>query len=148
MLRLNKFLRLSSTERRLLVNSICLVTAVRLGLWLLPFQHLRRLLASWAKPVSPLNGVDPTFVGRVVWAVTVASRFVPRATCLTQALTTKVLLARRGHWAVLRVGVTRSERSEFLAHAWIEINGKTIIGGSDSFVKRYTSLPLLDDEII
>jgi hypothetical protein len=125
-----------------------LVAAVRLGLWLLPFQYFRRFLASSSKsPLQPIV-VDQVLVSRVAWAVTVSSRYIPRATCLTQALSTKILLNRRGQPTALRIGVTRSERGELLAHAWVEIEGQSVIGGSDSFVKRYTTLPLLGEEII
>jgi len=146
MRRLNKFFALPPADRRLLVNSIWLVGAVRLGLWLLPFPTLRRLLAKLSKGTS--NQVNPDLLGRVAWAVTVSSEYVPQATCLTQALATKILLGRRGQPAVLRIGVTREEGGEFIAHAWLESNGEVVIGGSGSLLKRYTAIPNAGKDII
>jgi hypothetical protein len=82
---------------------------------------------------------------QVVWAVTVGSRYVPAATCLTQALVTQVLLSRRGHPASMRIGVARSEAGEFQAHAWVECRGRVVIGGAQAPL-RFTPLPSLERE--
>jgi len=104
---------------------------------------LRHLVARAAQGGSELQEADDVFVDRIVLAVTVASRYVPKATCLTQALATQVLLARRGHSVHLRIGVARSETGEFQAHAWVECYGRVVIGGADAPV-RFTPLPPLD----
>jgi hypothetical protein len=57
----------------------------------------------------------------------------------------KVLLGRQGYQASLRIGVGRSETGAFEAHAWVERNGTVMIGGPKSLLKRYTSLPALDE---
>ena len=102
--RLHKFRCLPSPYRHLLVKSLLLLGLVRVGVWLLPFQTLRRLLAhvTHAHAASPEG--DQASMRQVVWAVTVASRYVPAATCLTQALATQVLLSRsrRSHPSDLR----------------------------------------------
>ena len=82
---------------------------------------------------------------QVVWAVTVASQYVPAATCLTQALAAQVLLSRLGHPASLRIGVSRDEAGEFQAHAWVECQGRVVIGGVQA-LSRFTPLPPLDGE--
>src|SRR5881628_1054147 len=108
MTRMWKFLNLSAVDRRLLVTAVLLLGAIRLGLWLLPFQTMRRLLTKMtrhatdatARLSSPKSdAIDATtrptrdYQERVVWAVVVASRHVPGTTCLTQALTAQMLLA-------------------------------------------------------
>ena len=57
---------------------------------------------------------------------------MPAATCLTQALVTKLWLARTGHHATVRIGVARSDGGELQAHAWVENSGTVVIGGSES----------------
>ncbi len=149
--RLHKFLYLSSADRRLVAQSVVLVWAMRLGLWLLPFRILRRLLARVTKSSSKLHKLqerDRASVDRVVWAVTIASRYVPAATCLTQSLATKVLLSRRGHQASVHIGVARSEAGQFQAHAWVENDGIVVIGGPESQLKRYTPLPASGEETV
>jgi Transglutaminase-like superfamily len=140
---LRKYLCLPPTDRRFLVKSAWLLGVVRLGLWLLPFQHLRRLLARMAGETTPLHGVDQTSIERVSWAVAVASHYIPGATCLTQALATQVLLGQQGHAATLRIGVARGERGQFQAHAWVEYQGRVMIGGREA-PSRFTPLPPLE----
>jgi hypothetical protein len=61
-------------------------------------------------------------------AVSAVARRIPGATCLTQALALDLLLRRRGVVARLVVGVSnRGER--FGAHAWLEYEGRVLIGG-------------------
>ena len=143
MQRMRKFLSLSATDRRLLVTSALLLGVVRLGLWLLPFRTLQRLLADMTRTPTALQIIDQSSIDRVSWAVTVASRHVPAATCLTQALATQVLLGRRGCPTTLRIGVARGERGEFQAHAWVEYQGRVVIGGSDA-PSRFTPLASLE----
>ena len=143
----SKFFRLPAADRRLLVKVMLLVWMVRVGLWMLPFRAVRRLLAKLArKPVAPQTR-DGTLVSRVVWAVTVACRYVPAATCLTQALVTKLLLERRNCDAILRIGVARSAEGQLEAHAWVESCGKVVIGGSELSLKYYTPLAASDGEL-
>jgi hypothetical protein len=58
-----------------------------------------------------------------------AARFVPRATCLTQAIAAHWLLRQGGFPAVLYLGVLRGPGAVFRAHAWVESDGRVLIGG-------------------
>lgn len=144
--RLHKFVRLPSTERSLLIKSGLLVGAIRLGLRLLPFQTVRRRIARLIMRPSGFQGKDHTSIDQVVWAVRVVSRYVPDATCLTQALATQVLLSCHGYHTDLRIGVARSATGQFQAHAWVEKDGVVVIGGPASYLQRYTPLPDFGDE--
>lgn len=75
---------------------------------------------------------------RIAWAVTAASRYVIKATCLIRALTLQVLLQKQGYDATLRIGVIRNEESLLQAHAWVESQGKILMGGSE--LGNYTTL--------
>jgi hypothetical protein len=143
MRRLGKFFQLSTTDQWLLVKSTLLLVVIRLGLWLLPFQTLRRLLSRLTAVSSGLEETALYSVDRVVWAVEVAGRYVPRVgSCLTQALTIQAMLARRGHPTVLRIGVVKDEGEKLQAHSWLESGCKVLIGGSG--LERCTPLPALD----
>jgi hypothetical protein len=63
------------------------------------------------------------------WAITHASRLVPGASCLTQALSLQVLLGQRGLGSRLCIGVRKSQAKGFEAHAWVESGGRILIGG-------------------
>jgi UPF0716 family protein affecting phage T7 exclusion len=143
--RIRKFLCLPAAQRHPLLQAVLLLGAIRLGLWLLPFRTLQRLLARLAQAPTASPEAGAAAISGVVWAVAGASRYVPGATCLTQALGARVLLARCGQQTQLRLGVTRSAAGQFQAHAWVEWQGRVVLGGADA-PRRYTPLPPLERE--
>jgi len=141
--RLGRFLSLSAPDRRLLVEAALFLGAIRIGLRLLPFPTLWRLLdrARWAAMVSP-SRLQPD---RIIWALNVASPYVLGVRpCLAQALAAQLLLVRRGLPARLSLGVAKGDRGQVRAHAWMETDGKIVTGGSLQEVARYTPLLALD----
>lgn len=123
---------LAPTDLRLLIQAGCLLTVVRLGLWFLPFPTLQRLLDAFGRTHAAQRGVPALPVEKIGWIVSAASRCIPRATCLTQALVAKTLLCRYGHTARMCIGVAMSHTNRLDAHAWVESNGQIIVGGSGS----------------
>lgn len=146
MKRLGKFLHLPKRDRKLLASTVLLLGAIKLGLLVLPFQTLRRLLARMTLVTSQLPKTHRADLSKVVWAVEVASRYMPGGVkCLARALATQALLAKRGYPAHLRIGVAKSEEGQLEAHAWVESQGKIVIG-SLADLARYTPLPPLKAE--
>ena len=130
MKRSRKFLRLSRGDRQLLLGTFFLLGLVRLGLWLLPFQTLRQIIAriSGANPVGEQKYCPPT-IDKIVWAVNLSSRYMPGgAKCLARALTTQVLMSRHGYSPQLRIGVAKGDGGQLEAHAWVESQGEVVIG--------------------
>lgn len=140
--RLTKLFQLSATERRLLLEAWALLCLVRLALWTMPFRSVRTLLSG---TVAARVRYDKSAgsVEQVVNMIRVASRFVPAATCLTAALVAHAMLRREGHEPMLRIGVGRDEDRAFHAHAWVECEGRIVVGNMKS-VDEYTPLPLLE----
>lgn len=93
-------------------------------------RALRRVAATLPKTGSP----TPAYRRRAAWAANaVGHRLLPNRPCLTQALVLQYLLLRRGDdRAELHIGVAKGESGELLAHAWIERNGRVLIGGTGS----------------
>ena len=81
----------------------------------------------------PPPAVTPAAVSppEIALAVTRASRLVPFATCLTQALAGGFLIRRAGSNAVIHFGVAKGEAG-FKAHAWLESDGDILIGGREA----------------
>ena len=129
-----RFARLSVRELVLFLHSFLLIFAVRVGLSVLPFRLVRRLAAS---PDDHESGQIHS-VERIVWAVMAARRYIPRSTCLTQALGAQRLLARSGHHCSLRIGVAKDDQLRFHAHAWVLCGTQVVIGGPD--VEHYVPL--------
>jgi Transglutaminase-like superfamily len=141
-----KFLLLEPPVRRLLLRTGLLLWVARLGLWLFPLPTLRRLLTSF-RPAEPIFPENPAKIEKVTWAVAVASRYIPEATCLTQALAGQILLAQQGEPAILQIGVAKNEKGELEAHAWVETRGRVVIGASRELF-RYTRLPSLKGKLL
>jgi hypothetical protein len=138
---LRAFLQLPAPERRWLIEVAALLWAIRVGLWLLPFGTLRRLLDGAGRPAASALRADRLPAERIGWALAAASCGVVRATCLTQALAAQLLLARRGQPAVLRIGVAKDATGKLEAHAWVECQGQIVVGGPAEHVARYQLLP-------
>lgn len=127
---LYRLLHLETSDRQLLVATFVLLVTIRLGLWLLPFPTWRRLLTQATQARANLQQVEPTSINKVVWAVSVASRYMPGGVkCLARALATQVLLNWYGHAAKLCLGVAKGEEGKLEAHAWVESQGKVVMGG-------------------
>ena len=108
-----------------MLRALYLVSAIRLGLFLLPFRVLQRFAQ---RPGRKSNIAYSS--GQCVWAVRAVSRYVPGATCLTQALAAQTFLTRSGHASRIEIGVRKDERRQFLAHAWVVSGDQIILGGA------------------
>jgi hypothetical protein len=144
MQRLRTLLGLNPRTRQLLLNAVVVLGLVRLGLWVLPFGRLQQLLARLSQKRRASQVGHHTDIGNCIWAVNVASRYMPAgATCLARALTTRVLLSRHGYASQLHIGVAKGEQGQLEAHAWVESQGKVVIG-SLSDLSRFTPLISFD----
>ena len=140
MKKIRKFLNLSFAEQGLLIKAWILLGGIRLGLEVLPFSTLRKLLSRLRPILGDFGKEFPE--EQLVWSVGTVSRYVPKATCLAQAITAQFLLQRAGHQACLHIGVVKAEEGGLKAHAWVETQGRVLIGGSD--LNRYTHLSALE----
>jgi hypothetical protein len=137
-----KFARLSRAEKWLAFQIVGLLWRVRIALWILPFQRVREMAARMGG-VRSLKNRPKLSPHNLTSLVTVAAVYVPGASCLTQALVAKALLERYGYEPVLKIGVGRAGGDKrFAAHAWIELEGKVIIG-QVTMLDQYTPLPTL-----
>jgi hypothetical protein len=143
---ISKFFQLPAADRVFLLEVMLVVWAVRLMLWLLPFRQVRQLLTTLSGAPGS-NAVQEIPVEHVAWAVDRASRYVPAASCLTQALAAKLMLGHLGHQAIVRIGVARSDAGDIQAHAWVESGGRVVIGGSGRSLRRYTRLAASHEEL-
>jgi hypothetical protein len=139
---IRKFLRLCPGEQRLLLETVFLLVTIRIGLSLFPFRTLHRFLTRISSvPDNPPNR-DQACTETIAWAVATACRLVPKATCLTQALTVQFLLRKHGQRTRIRIGVARNGEGKFEAHAWAENQAGIAIANSD--LGRYTLLPPIE----
>ncbi|MBM9594024.1 lasso peptide biosynthesis B2 protein [Rhodobacteraceae bacterium MCCB 386] len=118
----------------LLLEALAWVIFIRASLWLRPYQKLLKFCQTCS------IGHAGEHAERVPRAVRRAARWIPGASCLTQALAAQVLLARRGVRSVLHLGVNLTPSGGFGAHAWIEIDSIVVMGGDQRSLKRYSRI--------
>ena len=140
-----KFVSLPAFERRLLLRAAFLVSGIRLGLSAFSFRTVSRIVAQRSARNSKAHTFDDNLVKRITWSVGIAARYVPAATCLTQALSAMSLLSEFGQPAFLRIGVAKSSEGKLEAHAWVESGGEIVIGNL-SDLSRYRVLSPIDKE--
>lgn len=117
---------LGASDWRLLAEAARLLLVVRIGLAVFRFPTLHAWLRSRRHlPDQPIV--------RVAWAVRAVSRRVPGTTCLAEALMMESMLLSHGHAPALRIGVRAGDApvpsGAVDAHAWVECDGKVVIGG-------------------
>ncbi len=140
---LRTFAGLSSSERGLILRALLVVALIRVALWVMPFQRLRRLTTRDRLPINIRPGMP---ISSIVWAVKAASRRVPTASCLTQSLALQCLLARAGYESQICIGVAKNPEIKFQAHAWVECGGQELLSSSSEDM-RYVEMLTMGDKV-
>lgn len=135
--RIARFGRLIRRHHLLLLKTWFVLAVIRVTLTLRSYRPVVNHIAS----VSP-HGTRSIPLPLLAWAVERMARFVPHASCLTQALALRYLAAREGEPCSIRIGVKNREGAAFEAHAWVMAGGDVIIGGKKERVEEFT--PLID----
>ena len=132
-----KFVRLAPRDRAVLTRTVVALALSRLVTWVFPFPLGRRMM------VGKRRADRTTITGdEVRWAMHHAQRVIPRATCLPQAIAAEALLTRGGLPAHLQIGVKKTADGKLTAHAWVESNGRIVVGDLRD-LDAYTRLPTL-----
>jgi hypothetical protein len=118
-------LSLSRTDLRLLLEAACTLLKAWTMLRLRPFKSV---VATLDRVLSNPRAV-PADIAKVRWAVECVARNLPLAlTCLPQAFAASWMLARRGGKPQVHYGVAKTDSGGFEAHAWVEQDGKPVVG--------------------
>lgn len=129
-----KFLRLSNADRWLAIRAFLALVVTRMAFAIVRFAHksmpldaVRRVIAlserllPLPKPHAPAE--------HIAWAVKAVGESVPGfRNCLVRAIALQALLKTSLQDCELRIGVARTASGEFLAHAWIEKEGRVLVG--------------------
>lgn len=134
---LRKWRALPASSRELLWGATCRVALARAGLWVLPLPRVRALVGR-GRALARAAPED------VAWAVRVCSRYVPRATCLVQAVAVQALLRGSGLPCQLIIGVTLGDDQSLASHAWVECGERVVIGETPGTC--YQKLLVIDSE--
>lgn len=118
----------------MLLRAMVLTVLIRGALSVWSLKKVTQALKRIARGLPNAGTATLSYRKRAAWAANaVGHRFLPNRPCLTQALVLQYLLLRRGdESAELHIGVAKGQEGELLAHAWIERNGRVLIGGTAS----------------
>lgn len=129
MTRARRYLALAPAERRLFNEAYALVVAVRVASWTMPFARIRQLAERIGQRPRSDDAASSSSPERIAFMVRAAGNAFPGAhNCLVQALVAQIMLRRRGYPAELRIGVANPANGGFKAHAWLESEGRVVIG--------------------
>lgn len=126
-----------SERRRLLSEAAGAIACAWWRVRFRPFQtYAGRLGAPQPGSVDPVRPGDLDAARDVAWAIGVVNRlFAGRATCLIQGMAAKAMLNRRGIANTLVLGArldgdaTERRPEGMAAHAWLEVDDETLLGG-------------------
>jgi hypothetical protein len=137
MRRLKRFVQLTGAERRILLRVLFVVGVARAALSVVSTDTARKVAAKAATGAAGS-------LEQMVWAVRVVSRYLPGATCLTQALAAQALLTQSGFPSQVEIGVAKDEDDlrRLQAHAWVVCQGQVVLGGPPP--SHYNSIIVLD----
>lgn len=129
MKRLLRFFQLSYQDKRLYCVTWALLNAVRLGLWGMNFKALQSQLNHLSKKNQTPSLSSTDLFSKLVRVINVSCRYSPgQAKCLARALTFKVLITWYGYTGDLYIGVAKPNQGGLDAHAWVEYQGRVVIG--------------------
>lgn len=138
--RFAKFVALSNTDRRMVVQAFLALGAVDLGLRTRGFQALvEQAQTAGESATRAVLPNDLTRAHQYARWLDVASRFhIVSAHCLHRSLALHRWLLNEGLPSDLRIGV-RKENNELKAHAWVELDGQ-ILNDPPNAVAGFTPL--------
>lgn len=113
--------QLTGGEWRILLRAGLVVGVARAALWVLAADTARRVVARAAIGTSGS-------VAQLTWAVRAVSRYLPGATCLTQALAAQAILSESGFPSQVEIGVAKDGFHRLQAHAWVVCEGQVVLG--------------------
>jgi hypothetical protein len=131
---LGKVVRRGPAEWLMAAEALVLLAVFRVCLAMLPVRQIIGAItqgkagaqAGWAYVAES----DVAAARRVQWAVSAAARHsAVEFVCFPQALAGYTMLRRRGVRSTVVYGVARSPEGELLAHTWLMVGERMVLGG-------------------
>jgi Transglutaminase-like superfamily len=123
---LDRWIELSPSRRWLLVQAAVAVPIATALVWSLGTSRARDVM-----PRLPWRLLASDDIGDVGWAVEAVGRRMPTARCLVRAVAAEAILDRAGRQPEMHIGARRSDRGQLEAHAWVEAEGRVVVGAEE-----------------
>ena len=127
------FIRLTSMDKLVVIQSIYWLIIIRIMISIFPFHFVQKRVQKIVNRTNR-NVNSSVSMSKLRVMIVVSSRYVPRATCLVQALAGHILFSKYGYDTSIKIGVL-TENGEFEAHAWLEHDGSVVLGESEKGFK-------------
>lgn len=116
-----------------MTGAFVMLSLLRLALAVLPYRKVRQVMAASVARYPERSMQLIAYETEMVWAIERVGRYlVGKKPCLPQALALQWFLRRKGIVTRLHIGVKKDGEQGIAAHAWLEKNGRVLIGGSES----------------
>lgn len=140
--KLHQFTALPWREKWLYINAALWLLALKVGLYLLPFNRLRTWVARSGRPDGEPGDIKDMHT--IISAIERISQFLAplRINCLPQALVGHRLLQQQGFDVQLRIGVLKNHGDQLTAHAWLEVQGRVVLGDLRG-LEQFAAFPAL-----
>lgn len=129
--------RLADRDRFAAARALLWLLAARLAVRLLSYATIKRLTARLTGRGAPAA----LSVDECALALRRALRVLPGSGCLPQAIAADCLLRREGHDPRIVFGVALDGAGRLDAHAWVQHQGRTVIGGEAAETYRPLTPP-------
>lgn len=135
--KLQKYRRLESSDRRLILRAVGWLAYARVLLSIVPFRQLSERLMHGQETLTAEP--DLTYLEQVAYAIRATANNVPwRSDCFPQTIAARMILKRKGYASIIHIGVERVGDDELAGHAWLTCGDFVVTG--DGGLERYTEL--------
>ncbi len=145
-----KFLDLKSNKKKLFVEAYFLLGFSRWLILTRPFSKIAYILGEENTETPESNhGVDIKLVKEVAKAIQVMSKYTFwESKCLVQAYAAKKMLRKRKQKTTVYLGVSKNEKGDMIAHAWLRCGTFFVTGGGghENFIvtSSFSDMPKID----
>jgi Transglutaminase-like superfamily len=129
----DRWTELPPARRRLLAQAAVAVPVATAAVWSFGTSRAREVMPRLPWRLRPED--ETVDVG---WAVEAVGRRVPGARCLARAVAAEAILDRGGRAPEVRIGARRDTHGGLEAHAWVEVDGRVVVGAAER--AAFTSL--------
>ncbi len=141
-MRIRRLLNLPFPRWICVFQAFFVLAFIALGLKLFSFRKVNRWLNK-GYDNRPPKSINRARIESVCWAVPRVSRILlGNNSCLPQALAGQFFLQGLGLPVALRLGVRKGSNGDIIAHAWVENEGKILIGArGDPDLREFERFP-------
>jgi hypothetical protein len=130
-----KIVRRTPADFFLAAEAFLFLTLFRVCLAVIPVRRILRAITRGPASIYPSTPTEPEIATalRIRWAVeSVTRNAIPRFVCFPQTLAGYTMLRLRRVPSVMVYGVARSPQGNLLAHTWLTLGDRIILGGEGS----------------